>query len=139
MARDDERMSSGGQWGYRPLLVNIVLSVWYYPYIVQFESLWQEDWLGQASDRFPVMNSVMTVKDDRFGSGVYTSSTSSKSNDYSRNVGHSQQKAMLLNKVVVGKGYKITQDNTTLTAPPQGYDSVCLHNIYDCLSSVDCA
>jgi hypothetical protein len=31
---------------------------------------------------------------------------------------------MLLNKVVVGKGYKMTQDNTSLTAPPSGHDSV---------------
>ena len=85
------------------------------------------------------MNSVMTAKDDRFGSGVYTSSTSSKSNDYSSNVKPSKQKAMLLNKVVVGKGYKMTQDNTTLTAPPAGYDSVCLHNVFGCLSGVDCA
>jgi len=31
---------------------------------------------------------------------------------------------MLLNKVVVGKGYKMTHDNTKLTAAPPGYDSV---------------
>jgi len=31
---------------------------------------------------------------------------------------------MLLNKVVVGKGCKMTTDNTTLTAPPAGFDSV---------------
>ena len=31
---------------------------------------------------------------------------------------------MLLNKVVVGKGYKILHDNPTMTAPPAGYDSV---------------
>jgi len=60
----------------------------------------------------------------RFGAGVYTSSTSSKSNDYSSNVKPSKQKAILLNKVVVGKGYKMTQDNTKLTAAPPGYDSV---------------
>ncbi|KAF8839651.1 ADP-ribosylation [Paxillus ammoniavirescens] len=60
----------------------------------------------------------------RFGAGIYTSSTSSKSNDYSNNVKPSNQKAILLNKVVVGKGYKMTQDNTTMTAPPPGYDSV---------------
>jgi len=41
-------MSSGGQWDHHPLIVNIVLSVWYHSYIVQFESLWQEDWLGQV-------------------------------------------------------------------------------------------
>lgn len=60
----------------------------------------------------------------RFGHGIYTSSTSSKSNDYSTNVNPSKLKAILLNKVVVGKGYKMTQDNTSLTAPPTGYDSV---------------
>ncbi|KAF9243539.1 ADP-ribosylation [Melanogaster broomeanus] len=60
----------------------------------------------------------------RFGAGIYTSSTSSKSNDYSSNVKPSNQKAILLNKVIVGKGYKMTQDNTSLTAPPPGYDSV---------------
>ncbi|KIJ11977.1 hypothetical protein PAXINDRAFT_163988 [Paxillus involutus ATCC 200175] len=60
----------------------------------------------------------------RFGAGIYTSSTSSKSNDYSNNVKPSNQKAILLNKVVVGKGYKMTQDNTTMTAPPPGHDSV---------------
>lgn len=31
---------------------------------------------------------------------------------------------MLLNKVVVGKGCKMKTDNTTLTAPPAGFDSV---------------
>ncbi|KAG1821990.1 uncharacterized protein BJ212DRAFT_1445366 [Suillus subaureus] len=68
----------------------------------------------------------------RFGHGIYTSSTSSKSNDYSTNVNPSKLKAILLNKVVVGKGYKMTQDNTSLTAPPAGslnYDElVCYAN-----------
>ena len=31
---------------------------------------------------------------------------------------------MLLNKVVVGRGYKLTGNKTRLTAPPAGYDSV---------------
>ncbi|KAJ3979262.1 hypothetical protein F5890DRAFT_1589450 [Lentinula detonsa] len=60
----------------------------------------------------------------RFGKGIYTSSTSSKSNDYSTNECRSPLKAILLNKVVVGKGCKLTQDNVALTSPPQGYDSV---------------
>ncbi|THH08931.1 hypothetical protein EW145_g2388 [Phellinidium pouzarii] len=60
----------------------------------------------------------------RFGCGIYTSSTSSKSDDYSDNVIKSPLKAILLNKVVVGKGCKMTHDNTTLTAPPSGYDSI---------------
>ncbi|KLO12670.1 hypothetical protein SCHPADRAFT_904911 [Schizopora paradoxa] len=59
-----------------------------------------------------------------FGMGIYTSSTSSKSNGYSANVAPSKYKAMLLNKVVVGKGYKLTSVNPALRAPPAGYDSV---------------
>lgn len=132
-------MSSWGQRECHPLLVKFVLSVWYYPYIVQFESFRQEDWLGQASDWFPMINSVMTVNDGRFGAGIYTSSTSSKSNDYSSNIKPSRQKAILLNKVVVGKGYKMTQDNTRLTAPPPGYDSVCLDGIIGCPLGVNWA
>jgi hypothetical protein len=33
-------------------------------------------------------------------------------------------KMMLLNKVVVGKGYALTRDAMTLTSPPDGFDSV---------------
>ncbi|PVF95503.1 ADP-ribosylation [Serendipita vermifera] len=66
----------------------------------------------------------------RFGYGIYTSSTSSKSNDYSENLqgalnlSSSPSKAMLLNKVVVGKGKILRDDDRTLTEPPPGYDSV---------------
>lgn len=61
----------------------------------------------------------------RFGHGIYTSSTSSKSNDYSKNVGiNSDWKALLLNKVVVGNGKKLINDDTSLTEPPPGFDSV---------------
>jgi len=61
----------------------------------------------------------------RFGRGIYLSSTSSKSNDYSSNSDpNSPWKAILLTKVVVGKGYKMKNDDTTLTSPPAGFDSV---------------
>jgi len=62
----------------------------------------------------------------RFGRGIYTSSTSSKSNDYSKNDDSlvSDWKALLLNKVVVGNGKKLFNDDTTLTEPPGVYDSV---------------
>lgn len=62
----------------------------------------------------------------RFGKGLYTSSTSSKSNDYSANLGETQStcKAVLLTKVVVGKGFKVLHNNTKLTEPPPGYDSL---------------
>ena len=33
---------------------------------------------------------------------------------------------MLLNKVIVGRGYKLQSGNSALTAPPAGYDSVRL-------------
>ncbi|KAG5642901.1 hypothetical protein DXG03_001908 [Asterophora parasitica] len=60
----------------------------------------------------------------RFGKGIYTSSTSSKSDDYASNDCGSKFTAILLNKVIVGKGYKMTQDSSSMTAPPPGYDSV---------------
>ncbi|RDB29283.1 Poly [ADP-ribose] polymerase 3 [Hypsizygus marmoreus] len=60
----------------------------------------------------------------RFGKGIYTSSTSSKSNDYASCDAPSKLTAILLSKVVVGKGCKMMNDSTTLVAPPPGYDSV---------------
>ncbi|KAH9932380.1 ADP-ribosylation [Fomitopsis serialis] len=60
----------------------------------------------------------------RFGKGIYTSATSSKSNDYVKVLGGSPHKAMLLNDVVLGKTKKLTTNNSGLTEPPQGYDSV---------------
>ncbi|KAH9967415.1 hypothetical protein BC827DRAFT_1173986 [Russula dissimulans] len=59
----------------------------------------------------------------RFGVGIYTSATSSKANDYSTSTA-SPWKAMLLNDVVMGKAIKLTWTDTSLTEPPQGYDSV---------------
>ncbi|KAG8791390.1 hypothetical protein FRC16_000430, partial [Serendipita sp. 398] len=60
----------------------------------------------------------------RFGCGLYTSATSSKSESYTTNKTPSPYKAMLMAKVVVGRGYKMTQDDTTRTAAPAGYHSV---------------
>ncbi|KAG8860964.1 hypothetical protein FRB91_000160 [Serendipita sp. 411] len=59
-----------------------------------------------------------------FGKGIYTSSASSTSNGYSRTNSASTMRAMLLNRVVVGVGYKTSTLNSTLVAPPAGYDSV---------------
>ena len=47
-----------------------------------------------------------------------------RANDYSSTDSSSPWKAILLNKVVVGKGYKILNDNPGMTGPPAGYDSV---------------
>jgi len=49
-----------------------------------------------------------------------------RSNDYSYNECVSNWKALLLNKVVVGKGMKLVIDDPTLTQPPTGYDSVSI-------------
>ncbi|KZT01037.1 ADP-ribosylation [Laetiporus sulphureus 93-53] len=60
----------------------------------------------------------------RFGHGIYTSATSSKSNDYVAEHGGSPYRAVLLSDVVLGKTIKLTTGNTSLREPPRGYDSV---------------
>ncbi|KAG1746930.1 hypothetical protein EDB19DRAFT_1688453 [Suillus lakei] len=79
-------------------------------------------------DGFKVRCSVEAVANqsrfERFGCGIYTSSTSSKSNDYIQNLKPSPLKAMLLNHVVVGRGHKLTSNKTDLNHAPDGFDSV---------------
>ncbi|KAF8890341.1 hypothetical protein CPB85DRAFT_263149 [Mucidula mucida] len=60
----------------------------------------------------------------RFGKGIYTSATSSKANDYIKNHAASDYNAILLNNVVIGRGKKLTYDNTNLMAAPATFDSV---------------
>ncbi|EIM89674.1 ADP-ribosylation, partial [Stereum hirsutum FP-91666 SS1] len=63
----------------------------------------------------------------RFGRGHYTSATSSKSDDYAKNLGYattSNYKTMLLNLVAVGNAFKTYDDMDDLTSPPAGYDAV---------------
>ncbi|PCH44628.1 ADP-ribosylation [Wolfiporia cocos MD-104 SS10] len=60
----------------------------------------------------------------RFGPGIYTSATSSKSNDYVDELGGSPYKALLLNDVVLGKTKKEYTDQPNYTEAPAGYDSV---------------
>ncbi|CAG8443227.1 10306_t:CDS:2 [Ambispora gerdemannii] len=64
----------------------------------------------------------------RFGRGLYFSGTSSKSDDYNekslKSYNGLKYKAMLLNKVVVGKGFPQTVDDTNLVKPPNDYDSI---------------
>ncbi|KAL6078970.1 PARP catalytic domain-containing protein [Balamuthia mandrillaris] len=62
---------------------------------------------------------------NRFGQGLYLSSTSSKANDYTNNCLMSGgYRAMFLCYVVVGKGWKILQDSPSLPGPPKGFHSV---------------
>ena len=49
-----------------------------------------------------------------------------RSDSYSRNDCTSKWKAVLLNKVVIGRGYSLKVNDTTLTGPPAGYDSVSI-------------
>ncbi|KAG9004663.1 hypothetical protein FRB90_010788 [Tulasnella sp. 427] len=71
----------------------------------------------------------------RFGHGVYTSSVSSKADDYTATPSESKYKAMLVARVVLGKGYPLKLTTAHLTGPPSGYDSVIgqvgLHLNYD--------
>ena len=53
-----------------------------------------------------------------------------RSHDYSRNVDiTSEWNALLLNKVVVGNGKKLTRGDKSLTAAPTGYDSVSIFTL----------
>ncbi|RIB13217.1 hypothetical protein C2G38_1752471 [Gigaspora rosea] len=64
-----------------------------------------------------------------FGKGIYFSSTSSKCDNFNvKLVGiHNgiNYKIMLMNSVALGKIYKPSENDFSLTSPPPGYDSVC--------------
>ncbi|KAG8990897.1 hypothetical protein FRB94_004829 [Tulasnella sp. JGI-2019a] len=63
---------------------------------------------------------------ERFGKGIYASSTSSKAHDYSKKtqVVPSQYLSMLLTTVVAGEGFKLMEDDQTLDGPPEGFHCV---------------
>ena len=58
----------------------------------------------------------------RFGHGFYLAPNSSKCHDYTQ--GSHTHRAMLLCDVLPGNKHVVTTDQTHLTAPPRGYDSV---------------
>lgn len=60
----------------------------------------------------------------RFGKGIYTSDTSSKSNDYAKNLKESEWSALLLNNVIVGRAFSTKTNKDTLLQPPPNCDSV---------------
>jgi len=60
----------------------------------------------------------------RYGPGIYTSTKSSKSNDYAKNKIKSPWKAMLLNNVLAGFEYTTQFSEPHLKGPPSGFDSV---------------
>ncbi|KAG9017379.1 hypothetical protein FRB93_007493 [Tulasnella sp. JGI-2019a] len=60
----------------------------------------------------------------RFGRGLYTTSVSSKADDYNASQSNTGYKAMLVAKVVLGRGCPLIKNSKELTQPPRGYHSV---------------
>ncbi|EAU83114.1 hypothetical protein CC1G_11640 [Coprinopsis cinerea okayama7 len=61
----------------------------------------------------------------RFGRGIYTTTCSSKADDYTANIEQlSNLRVMLVNRVVVGKPHRRQKNATSLTEPPCGHHSV---------------
>ncbi|KZV80197.1 ADP-ribosylation [Exidia glandulosa HHB12029] len=59
-----------------------------------------------------------------FGWGIYSSTESSKANDYSQNINRSDPiKAMFLCTVITGRKNVLTKTNGNLTSPGRNYDS----------------
>lgn len=126
--------------------------VFYYPELIRYHSMGKEDGMGTVShkaffhftlsDGWSIFANLVLDSERAFTrlrlppselaslviflSGSIYLRISIRSNDYSHNDCKSNLKAILLNKVVVGKGCKMLQDNTSLTSPPTGFDSVRL-------------
>ncbi|KAG8997537.1 hypothetical protein FRB90_012490, partial [Tulasnella sp. 427] len=60
----------------------------------------------------------------RFGPGIYTSSVSSKADDYMNTPVFWENKVMIVARVALGKGSVHYLDTAHLMEPPSGYDSV---------------
>ncbi|KXN91287.1 Tankyrase-1, partial [Leucoagaricus sp. SymC.cos] len=61
----------------------------------------------------------------RFGTGIYTTSVSSKADDYTQNIDQeAATRVLLLNRVIVGKPNRRIHNAVNLTAPPPGCHSV---------------
>lgn len=61
----------------------------------------------------------------RFGHGIYTTSCSSKADDYTSNLSNEAGlRVMLVSRVVVGKPYKRYRNAVDLIGPPLGYHSI---------------
>jgi hypothetical protein len=71
------------------------------------------------NEGFQLKHSGLNITFQRFGKGIYFAPNSSKANDYTDAI-----RAMFLCKVAAGREYITQEDQSTLTAPPPGYDSV---------------
>jgi len=65
---------------------------------------------------------IMPHSGGRVGRGIYFASENSKSAGYVACAGN--EGIMLLNEVALGKSQEIMADNSSLVAPPKGYDSI---------------
>ncbi|KAI0784002.1 hypothetical protein BC629DRAFT_1594120 [Irpex lacteus] len=64
-------------------------------------------------------------KFSRFGTGIYTSSCSSKADDYSSNLSEKAHfRVLLVARVVVGRTHRLRRSDKALTTPPYGYHSI---------------
>ncbi|KIO25032.1 hypothetical protein M407DRAFT_211142 [Tulasnella calospora MUT 4182] len=60
----------------------------------------------------------------RFGHGIYTSSASSKADDYTDDHSNSQNRVLLVARAALGKGKVLRRNTENLRSPPSGYASV---------------
>ncbi|KAI0695394.1 hypothetical protein BC835DRAFT_1414907 [Cytidiella melzeri] len=80
---------------------------------------------GIIRESFDMKKCGSKNKFSRFGTGIYTSSCSSKADDYSSNLSEKATlRVLLVNRVVVGRTHRLRRSNRTLTAPPWGYHSI---------------
>jgi len=76
-------------------------------------------------ESFDVSKCGRKNKFSRFGRGIYTSSCSSKADDYASNASKdAKSRVVLLNRVTLGKAYKFRRNAVDLLGPPPGYHSV---------------
>ncbi|PFH48378.1 hypothetical protein AMATHDRAFT_5871 [Amanita thiersii Skay4041] len=67
----------------------------------------------------------MKNKFRRFGTGIYSTSCSSKADDYSQNTSpKAKLRVLLVNRVVVGRPYRLRRNAISMTEAPPGYHSV---------------
>lgn len=67
---------------------------------------------------------IMPHSGGRVGRGIYSASENSKSASYVRCAPDGKTGIMFLNEVALGKEHHITVDDSSLKAPPKGFDSV---------------
>lgn len=128
MAWNDEEVQSWRSRSDVVLFGPFVFPLLYHEDFVRSLVFRQEDELGEVRSRdlhFFNFVKVCVIFFMRVGACCLTAFVGFRRSDrYSHNDCNSNWKAMLLNRVVVGRGYKMTVDNTTMTEPPAGYDSV---------------